>query len=133
MVREYRVKIRGDLTEAEHGRLMKGASVEGRVVRPLKAWRDGRTPRAASTWWRIQVGEGRSHEVRELFFRAGHPVQRLRRMAIGPIRDDAMKPGEFRVLSDDEIAALREPPGGPPRGRAAKVRGKRQRMRSKYK
>jgi 23S rRNA pseudouridine2605 synthase len=51
--------------------------------------------------------EGRTHEVRELFFRAGHPVQRLRRTAIGPLRDDTLKPGEYRTISSDECDAMR--------------------------
>jgi len=133
MVREYRVKLRGDLSEGERRKLMKGASLEGHLVRPLKAWRESRTAQGGATWWRIQLGEGRSHEVRELFFRAGHPVQRLRRMAIGPIRDDAMKPGEFRQLTEDEVQALLRPPGRTPAGPQAAARPKRQRMRSKFK
>ena len=51
--------------------------------------------------------EGRTHEIRELFFRAGHYVQRLRRSAIGPLRDDTLKPGDFRTLSGKEIETLR--------------------------
>jgi 23S rRNA pseudouridine2605 synthase len=133
MVREYRVKIRGDLSEAEETRLMKGAVVDGRKVRPIAAWRDGRTPKGNATWWRVQLGEGRSHEVRELFFRTGHPVQRLRRVAIGPIRDDAMKPGEFRPLTADEIEALRQPAARSPAASPKTARRKRPRMRSKHK
>jgi 16S rRNA U516 pseudouridylate synthase RsuA-like enzyme len=88
--------------------LMAGTSVEGRHVKPRRAKRDSKGRGGATTWWRVEVTEGRTHEVRELFFRAGHPVQRLRRTAIGPLRDDSLKPGDFRTLSDREIEALRQ-------------------------
>ena len=48
----------------------------------------------------MRVAEGRTHEVRELFFRAGHHVQRLRRSAIGPLRDDSLRPGEDDFAPD---------------------------------
>jgi 23S rRNA pseudouridine2605 synthase len=108
VVREYMVKIRGDLTTPEYRKLMAGTSVEGRHVKPRKAERISKKRGGASTWWRIEVTEGRTHEVRELFFRAGHPVQRLRRSAIGPLRDETLKPGDFRTITDGELKALRK-------------------------
>ncbi len=107
IVREYLVKIRGDLTRSEYDKLMAGTTVDGRHVKPRLAQREKQGRGGATTWWRIEVTEGRTHEVRELFFRAGHHVQRLRRTAIGPLRDTTLKPGEFRTLSENEIAALR--------------------------
>ena len=44
----------------------------------------------------------------------GHPVDRLKRVAIGPIQDSRLKPGEWRELTKDEVKKLRqctEPPG----------------------
>ena len=107
VVREYMVKIRGDLTTPEYRRLMAGTSVEGRHVKPRKAERVSKKRGGPSTWWRVEVSEGRTHEVRELFFRAGHPVQRLRRSAIGPLRDETLKPGDFRTITENELKALR--------------------------
>ena len=37
----------------------------------------------------------------------GHPVVRLRRVRIGPITDDHIRPGEFRELDCEEVAALK--------------------------
>jgi 16S rRNA U516 pseudouridylate synthase RsuA-like enzyme len=37
----------------------------------------------------------------------GHPVDRLRRVAIGPLRDARLKPGQWRDLTAQEIARLR--------------------------
>ncbi len=107
IVREYLVKIRGDLSRQEHRKLLDGTVIEGKHVKPLRAKRDSKGRGGTTTWWRVEVSEGRTHEVRELFFRAGHLVQRLRRTAIGPLRDDTLKPGEFRTLSEKEVKSLR--------------------------
>jgi 23S rRNA pseudouridine2605 synthase len=105
VVREYLVKVRGDLDGAAVNRVMAGTVVEGRLVKPAQLRRESGT-RGANSWWRIQVTEGRTHEVREIFFRVGHHVQRLRRVAIGPIRDDTLRPGDFRMLTEGEVRSV---------------------------
>ena len=106
VVPEYMVKIRGDLTTGEYHRLMRGVTIDGQHVRPKQAKRERVNRDGSSAWWRIEVTEGRTHEVRELFFRAGHHVQRLRRVAIGPIRDSLLRPGDFRFLDETEVKKL---------------------------
>jgi 23S rRNA pseudouridine2605 synthase len=54
----------------------------------------------------ITLHEGRKHIVRRLFAELGHPVNRLIRTAIGPIRLGDLKPGRTRRLTNAEIAAL---------------------------
>ena len=53
------------------------------------------TPSGMNSWWKVVVGEGKTHEVREMFKRVGHPVQRLVRVAIGPLRDPKLRPGHL--------------------------------------
>jgi 23S rRNA pseudouridine2605 synthase len=127
VVREYLVKIRGDLTTPEYRKLMAGASVEGRHVKPRRAERSSKVRGGKATWWRVELLEGRTHEVRELFLHAGHHVQRLRRSAIGPLRDDSLKPGDFRTITAKELASLRRASSKsqrPSTGRAARQGGK---------
>ena len=119
VVREYMVKIRGDLDEAEVQRLRAGTVVDGHHVKPLSAERVRSSAGGTSTWWRVEVTEGRTHEVRQLFFRAGRLVQRLRRSAIGPVRDGSLRSGDFRMLTESEVTALRRATGRKPK--AAKV------------
>jgi 23S rRNA pseudouridine2605 synthase len=54
----------------------------------------------------ITLHEGRKHIVRRMMAEVGHPVSRLIRTAVGPIRLGDMRPGGFRHLSNAEIAAL---------------------------
>src|SRR6476469_3820787 len=56
----------------------------------------------------VTVREGRNRQVRKMCEAIGHPVSHLRRVAIGPIRDPRLKPGTWRDLRDEEIAALRK-------------------------
>jgi 23S rRNA pseudouridine2605 synthase len=54
----------------------------------------------------VVIHEGRKHIVRRLFDEVGHPVNRLIRTAIGPIRLGDLKPGRTRRLTNAEVAAL---------------------------
>jgi hypothetical protein len=38
----------------------------------------------------------------------GHPVTHLKRVAIGPIQDSRLKPGQWRELTEAEVERLRK-------------------------
>jgi 23S rRNA pseudouridine2605 synthase len=54
----------------------------------------------------VVLHEGRKHIVRRLLAEVGHPVRRLIRTAIGPIKLGDLKPGRTRRLGRAEVAAL---------------------------
>jgi 23S rRNA pseudouridine2605 synthase len=54
----------------------------------------------------VTMGEGRKRIVRRMFDAVGHPVQRLVRTSIGPLRDTSLSPGQCRPLTIEEIRAL---------------------------
>jgi 23S rRNA pseudouridine2605 synthase len=54
----------------------------------------------------ITLHEGRKHIVRRMLDEVGHPVTRLIRTAVGPIRLGNLRTGGFRHLSNAEVAAL---------------------------
>jgi 23S rRNA pseudouridine2605 synthase len=54
----------------------------------------------------VVLHEGRKHIVRRMMDAVGHPVLRLIRTAVGPIRLGDMRPGGFRHLSNAEIGSL---------------------------
>lgn len=54
----------------------------------------------------IVVHEGRNRLVRRMCEAVGHPVRRLVRTRIGPIRDRHLAPGEWRPLRSREVRAL---------------------------
>ncbi len=59
----------------------------------------------------VVMGEGRKREVRRMFDAVGHPVTRLVRTAIGPLRDRSLEPGRWRPLTVEEVRALYEAAG----------------------
>jgi 23S rRNA pseudouridine2605 synthase len=55
---------------------------------------------------RLVIHEGRNRQVRRMCEAIGHPVQRLVRTRIGPVRDTKLAPGRWRALSVEEVRAL---------------------------
>ena len=54
----------------------------------------------------LVLHEGRNRIVRRLLDAVGHPVQRLVRTAIGPVRLGGQRPGTVRELTRTELAEL---------------------------
>ncbi|MCB1057936.1 MAG: pseudouridine synthase, partial [Acidobacteria bacterium] len=106
----YEVKVKGHPDEVALRRLRTGILLEGRKTAPAEV--ESRSlPRgvgsADNSWWTVRLGEGRTRQIREMFQRVGHPVQKLRRVAIGPVRDEHLLPGQYRELTEEEVEALR--------------------------
>lgn len=55
---------------------------------------------------RIVVHEGRNRQVRRMCEAVGHPVKRLVRVRIGPIKDQTLRPGDYRMLDMEEVRKL---------------------------
>jgi 23S rRNA pseudouridine2605 synthase len=62
--------------------------------------------RKRSTILEMVLDEGRNREVRRLLARVGHKVQRLKRIAVGPVRLADLPSGAVRPLTKKEIQAL---------------------------
>jgi 23S rRNA pseudouridine2605 synthase len=128
--RVYRVKVHGVPDSATLERLQRGVLVDGerlavdRVV-VLSA--------AGNAWLELTLHEGKRHEVRRLLMATGHPVSKLRRVAIGPLTDRGLAPGAYRELTERERRALlggtaaggRRAPASPSRARRPTARTSR--------
>jgi 23S rRNA pseudouridine2605 synthase len=62
------------------------------------------TPRTALV--EITLHEGRKHIVRRMLDEVGHPVARLVRTAVGPVKLGDLRSGRWRYLTRPEVAAL---------------------------
>jgi 23S rRNA pseudouridine2605 synthase len=107
--REYHVKVLGVPDDHDLDRLSKGIVIDGRRTRPadVKLLSVAEGSKAQHATLSIVVKEGRNRQVRNMCEAIGHPVDRLKRVRIGPITDDRIRPGEFRELDAKEVAALR--------------------------
>ncbi len=101
----YRVKVKGAVSTEDLEALRRGMFLEGRRTLPARV---ERVSGQAHTWLEVTLHEGRKNQLRRMFDRLGHAVLKLKRIAIGPIRDRALKPGEWRRLTSDEVRLLRE-------------------------
>ena len=63
-------------------------------------------------WMRLTLREGRNRQVRNMCEAIGHPVDHLKRVAIGPLRDPRLKTGYWRDLDDDEVKRLKKAAAG---------------------
>lgn len=59
------------------------------------------------TWLRVIVHEGRKRQIRRVAAALGHPVYRLIRTRIGPLRLGHLRVGSWRHLTQTEVNALR--------------------------
>jgi len=106
--RVYDVRVLGVPDAHDLDVLSRGIVIDGRRTQPAAVHlRSGeRDGRAASLV--IAVREGRNRQVRRMCDAIGHPVTHLRRVAIGPIKDSKLKPGQWRELTIQEVERLRK-------------------------
>lgn len=109
--KEYLVKVSGEPAPSRLEKLRRGVLLDGERTRPCEIERASGTPRKGgaegNTWLRVTLREGRTRQIRRMFELIGHPVSKLKRVAIGPVRDPHLPPGAYRRLSVPEVAALK--------------------------
>jgi 23S rRNA pseudouridine2605 synthase len=109
-VKTYEVKVRGVPAERDLERLRAGIVLDGKRTAPCRISArpvPRRLAESENSWWKVELGEGRSRQIREMFQRIGHPVQKLRRVAIGPVADPDLPLGMVRELTEREVEQLR--------------------------
>ncbi len=105
VAKRYKVKVRGTPSPATLERLSKGIRLEGRRTAPAE-FRVAR--RGANAWLEVTLYEGRKNQIRRMLETVGHPVSKLRRLAIGGVELGALPPGRHRHLSATELRRLEE-------------------------
>jgi 23S rRNA pseudouridine2457 synthase len=120
--RTYWAQVEGVPLESALRALAAGVLVQGRSTRPCRVRRVAGEPplpprpvpirfrrHIATSWLELELREGRNRQVRRMTAAVGHPTLRLVRVAIGPLRLEALglAPGEWRALHPEEERALR--------------------------
>ncbi|WP_028709351.1 pseudouridine synthase [Propionicicella superfundia] len=104
VTKTYLAQVEGLLTAKTVRRLEKGVTLEDGPVRPDQVRVVEKS--AHRTLVRVVLHEGRNRIVRRMFDAVGHPVARLSRIAIGPVRLGTLKEGATRPLTREELGAL---------------------------
>jgi len=109
----YEVKVKGIPEESQVDRLRRGIVLDGRRTASCRIEMLRTTPHkgeeGGNAWYHVELSEGRTRQIREMFFRIGHPVQKLRRVAIGSLRDAELPVGSLRDLTEAERVRLLRP------------------------
>jgi 23S rRNA pseudouridine2605 synthase len=109
VARVYEARVLGALDERDMRRLSRGIELDGQRTAPAEIER--LSDRSDRTTIRLTLTEGRNRQVRKMCEAIGHPVEYLRRVAIGPLRDSRLKIGEWRPLTAAEVARLKHAAG----------------------
>jgi pseudouridine synthase len=112
LARTYEVEVAGIPDARDLARLRTGVTIDGERTRPARVTlRRSLTRRTGPTAvLEITVHEGRNRQVRRMADAIAHPVERLRRVRIGPLGLEGMKPGDLRELTSAERRRLTETP-----------------------
>lgn len=100
----YLVKVHRNPRPELLKEFQEGFLLSGRRLKPchIEIAEKGDNP-----WLKVTLTEGKNQQIRRMFAAVGHPVSKLRRVQFGPLADPLLKPGAWRFLSPQEIAAIK--------------------------
>ncbi len=100
----YVAEVQGSVTPRTARTLARGVDLEDGPTAPaeVKVLERG----AAGSVVELVLKEGRNRQARRMFEAVGHPVRRLVRTSIGPLRLGRLKPGTYRRLGPAEVREL---------------------------
>lgn len=99
----YEVKVFGAVSDGILKKLRAGITIEDSFVKPLGVRVIEQLP--SKTWLEFRLGEGKNREIRKICESCGLTVDKLRRIAIGGLSIDGIKPGSFRYYTKKQLLA----------------------------
>ena len=100
----YIVEVTGVVGPQTLRRLRRGITLEDGPVRPTSV--KIVSSAGEKSLLKITLPEGRNRIVRRTMEAVGHPVRRLSRIGIGPVRLGNLQVGEYRELTREELGGL---------------------------
>lgn len=101
----YRVTVRPDASDEQIVAMSDGIYIDGRKTAPATIRVLDKQPGRCVLEFVIR--EGRNRQIRKMCEEVGLEVARLKRTAFGPLKLGMLKPGTYRPLTKQEVAALR--------------------------
>jgi 23S rRNA pseudouridine2605 synthase len=115
----YHVKVRGDVTSEQLSQLRRGVvlpprpdadpdapEVEERSG-PAEVANLGSSGEGKNTWLEITIHEGRNRQIHRMCEAVGLQVAKLKRVVYAGLTVEGLRPGRWRHLTDEELAAVR--------------------------
>jgi len=105
----YEVIVQGEVSQDTVAQLIRGVDLDDGLAQAAQAEMLRSAPQASVL--RLSLTQGRKREIRRMCEAVGHPVQRLRRGAICPLRLGDLALSRWRRLSESEVKVLRRRAG----------------------
>ena len=106
----YEAEVEGALEEADIAAFAQGIPLKDFTALParMEILSAGEDESRA----RVQVREGKFHQIKRMFGALGHEVTALSRLTFGALSlPEELPPGQYRELTEEELAALRQEAG----------------------
>jgi 23S rRNA pseudouridine2605 synthase len=105
VVRTYRARAYGRVTQAELEQLAEGVTIDGIRYGSINANLERRT--GSNCWIELSLTEGKNREVRRVLAHLGLQVSRLIRTAYGTFTADGLDAGGIAEVPEAELEAFR--------------------------
>ena len=105
----YYVKVKGMLTLADLERLGKEAGVKLKTLRQPGASRGLRGDRKSSGgnfWYEVKMRDSRMEALRNVLFRERHPLEKVKRVALGHLTLEGVPQGRYRMIEKRDAENL---------------------------
>ena len=106
VVRQYRARAFGPVSQAQLDRLAEGITIEGVHYGSIIANLERRTGR--NCWIELSLTEGKNREVRRVLAHLGLQVSRLIRTSYGPFTVEGLEPGAVGEVQREELFRFRQ-------------------------
>ena len=103
LVQVYWVKLKGRPTAETLARVTHRAQARLRLLRAPGA----AASHPANLWYEAELRGARRDWLREALFAEGHPVEKIKRVRLGPLDLGDLAEGHYRQLAPSEVALLR--------------------------
>ena len=108
LLRHYKVRVFGAIQEESLAKLKKGIMLEGDRCQFAEIERIG-NPKGRNQWFHVGVYTGKYRMARRLWEQVGGSVNRLIRVAFGPVvLPEDLSMGAYRALSKSDIERLKK-------------------------
>ena len=102
----YIAKVEGLVSGYAIKKLREGIVIDGKKTSRAKVKLKSIDKKNNKSLVEITIHEGRNHQVRKMFEALGYPVLKLKREKYANLDLKGLKPGEYRKLTNKEIAVL---------------------------
>ena len=107
----YYVKVKGMLSLGDLDRIGKEAGVKMHTLRQPGATRGLRGDRNASAgnfWYELRMRDSKMEALRNVLFRERHPLEKVKRVALGPLTIEGVPQGRYHLLQAKQVEELRK-------------------------